>query len=216
MRATRRLGGDDFRVILFADGHARARHRGLCRPPALGSGLGCVVGAWASSHESLRLHLPPPRSIVHQSVHDAWSLKMKSSVGSDAFALLALAFISVFVLLLLRHFLPLRTTPAYLIVPVFLALALPISIFLLVPIDLASSSGIPDGTSSGIWLPKGVLLVAWRVAYWLTFALTWWVNAFVNSRNKLIHLIGSYSPCLANMSTQAIDHLKTDSYTLCA
>ena len=98
---------------------------------------------------------------------------MRSSLGSDAFALLALASISVFVLLLLRHFLPLRTTPAYLIVPVFLALALPISIFLLVPIDLASSSGIPDATSRGIWLPKGVLLIAWRVAYWLTFALTW-------------------------------------------
>ena len=102
---------------------------------------------------------------------------MGSSVGSDAFALLALLAISIFVLLLLRHYLPLRTTPAYLIVPVFLALALPISIFLLVPIDLSSSSGIPDAASKGIWLPDGVLLVAWRVAYWLTFALTWRVHA---------------------------------------
>ena len=102
---------------------------------------------------------------------------MKSSIGSDAFALLALVFVSVFVLLLLRHFLPLRTTPAYLVIPVFLALTLPISIFLLVPIDLASSSGIPDAASRGIWLPHGVLLVAWRVAYWLTFALTWRVHA---------------------------------------
>ena len=105
---------------------------------------------------------------------------MRSSVGSDAFALLALLFISAFVLLLLRHFLPLRTTPAYLIIPVFLALALPFSIFLLVPIDLASSSGIPDTESKGIWLPDRVLLVAWRVAYWLTFALTWWVPTLID------------------------------------
>lgn len=100
---------------------------------------------------------------------------MKSSIGSDAFALLSLAFISIFVLLLLRHFLPLRTTPAYLVVPIFLALALPISIILLVPIDLASSSRIDDEASRGIWLPDGVLLVAWRITYWLTFALTWYL-----------------------------------------
>ena len=99
---------------------------------------------------------------------------MKSSIGSDAFTLLALAFISIFVLLLLRHFLPLRTTPAYLITPIFLALALPISIILLVPIDLASSSRIEDEALRGIWLPEAVLLVAWRLTYWLTFALTWW------------------------------------------
>jgi hypothetical protein len=101
-------------------------------------------------------------------------MTMKSSIGSDAFTLLALAFISIFVLLLLRHFLPLRTTPAYLITPIFLALALPISIILLVPIDLASSSRIEDEALRGIWLPEAVLLVAWRLTYWLTFALTWW------------------------------------------
>ena len=100
---------------------------------------------------------------------------MGSSLGSDAFALLALAFISTFVLLLLRHFLPLRTTPAYLTVPIFLALALPISIILLVPIDLASSSRTDDVAARGIWLPEGVVLVAWRLTYWLTFALTWFI-----------------------------------------
>jgi len=97
----------------------------------------------------------------------------KSSVGSDIFALIALLIISLLILLLLRHFLPLRTTPAYLLVPIFLALALPVSIILLVPIDLASSSSTSDETSRGIWLPDGVMLVAWRIAYWLTFALTW-------------------------------------------
>lgn len=122
----------------------------------------------------------------------ARSLKMGSSIGSDAFSLLALAVISIFVLLLLRHFLPLRTTPAYLVVPVFLALALPISMFLLVPIDLASSSGIPDTAARGIWLPDGVLLVAWRVAYWLTFALTWRVQAPARPSTYIDVRTGSY------------------------
>ncbi|MCJ1478339.1 hypothetical protein MMC13_007017 [Lambiella insularis] len=96
-----------------------------------------------------------------------------SSVGSDVFALSTLLVVSLLVLLLLRHFLPLRTTPAYLLVPIFLSLALPISIILLVPIDLASTSSTNDETTKGIWLPETVLLVAWRIAYWLTFALTW-------------------------------------------
>ena len=107
---------------------------------------------------------------------------MKSSIGSDAFILLALTFICIFALLLVRHFLPLRTTPAHLTVPIFLALALPISIILLVPIDLASSSRIEDEASRGIWLPDGVLLVAWRLTYWLTFALTWYGILTISER----------------------------------
>lgn len=98
---------------------------------------------------------------------------MATSVGSDVFALLAILIISLCVLLLLRHFLPLRTTPAYLLLPIFLALALPISIILLVPIDLASSLRAADEDSRGIWLPDRVILVVWRITYWLTFALTW-------------------------------------------
>lgn len=126
---------------------------------------------------------------------------MKSSIGSDAFALLALTFISIFVLLLLRHFLPLRSTPAYLIVPIFLALALPISIILLVPIDLASSSTLDEEALRGIWLPRGVMLVAWRLTYWLTFALTWYENdsldlvlSFIqaNTPRIMLPLLGEY------------------------
>ncbi|MCJ1467230.1 hypothetical protein MMC07_005853 [Pseudocyphellaria aurata] len=100
---------------------------------------------------------------------------MTSSVGSDLFAFLSLLAISVIVLLLLRHFLPLRTTPAYLLIPIFLAIALPVSIILLVPIDLASSLRSRDEASRGIWLPDRVILVAWRIAYWLTFGLTWFI-----------------------------------------
>jgi hypothetical protein len=95
-------------------------------------------------------------------------------VGSSIFFALALLAISVSVLLLLRRFLTLRATPAYLSVPVFLALALPASVVLLVPIDLASSSR-DGGGPKAIWLPDRLILVAWRIAYWLIFVLTWFV-----------------------------------------
>ncbi|KAK4661470.1 uncharacterized protein QC763_701940 [Podospora pseudopauciseta] len=100
-----------------------------------------------------------------------------SPVLSETFSLLSLLLISITVLLILRHYLPLRTTPAYLLLPVFFALFLPASIGLLVPIDLASpldsssSSPIPKG----IWLPPAALRVGWRITYWLTFALTWFI-----------------------------------------
>ena len=100
-------------------------------------------------------------------------LETGSSIGSNVFVSVSLLVVSSLVLLLLRHFLPLRTTPAYLLVPIFLALTLPISVILLVPIDLASSSRTSDVASRGIWLPERVMLVAWRIAYWLTFSLTW-------------------------------------------
>ncbi|KAK0770911.1 hypothetical protein LTR75_017796, partial [Friedmanniomyces endolithicus] len=99
-----------------------------------------------------------------------------SSVGSNIFAVLSLLTISLLVLLLLRHYLPLRTTPSYLLIPVFLALALPSSIILLVPIDLASAtSNTTDNPNRGVWLPEAVVLVTWRITYWLTFCLTWFI-----------------------------------------
>src|SRR5450432_1917932 len=98
-----------------------------------------------------------------------------SAVGSEIFAILALLVISIVVLLILRHYLPLRTTPGYLLVPVYFALGLPASIVLLVPIDLASSAREVDAGTRGIWLPDRVLLVSWRISYWLTFALTWFI-----------------------------------------
>lgn len=94
------------------------------------------------------------------------------SVGSNIFFALALCLISVLVLLLLRRFLTLRATPAFLILPIFLALVLPASVVLLVPIDLASSSRNGTGPKA-IWLPDRMVLVCWRIAYWLIFMLTW-------------------------------------------
>jgi hypothetical protein len=103
------------------------------------------------------------------------TIASSSPVGSEIFALSSLLVISLVVLLILRHYLPLRTTPAYLLVPIFFALVLPASIILLVPIDLSSSTRDQDVGSRGIVLPGNVLLVAWRITYWLTFALTWYV-----------------------------------------
>ncbi|KAI1818726.1 LMBR1-like membrane protein-domain-containing protein [Poronia punctata] len=99
----------------------------------------------------------------------------QSPVGSTIFACLALAVLCLVVLLILRRYLPLRTTPAYLLVPVFFGLWLPASNILLVPIDVASNAGPDDESIRGIWLPHRALLVSWRILYWLTFVLTWFI-----------------------------------------
>ncbi|QYS98969.1 putative lysosomal cobalamin transporter [Trichoderma simmonsii] len=96
-------------------------------------------------------------------------------VGSFVFSSFALLLVSLAVLLILRHYLPLRTTPAFYIVPIFFALWLPSILVLLVPIDLASSAITDDVASRGIWLPQRVVLVLWRITYWLTFCLTWFI-----------------------------------------
>lgn len=96
-----------------------------------------------------------------------------SPVGSGVFTGIALLVISLIVLLILRYYLPLRSTPAYLLVPVFFALWLPACIVILMPIDLASSAKYDGDAYRGIWLPDRLLLVWWRITYWLTFVLTW-------------------------------------------
>ncbi|KAK1751681.1 LMBR1-like membrane protein-domain-containing protein [Echria macrotheca] len=98
-----------------------------------------------------------------------------SPVSSQIFAVVSLLCISVAVVLILRYYLPLRTTPAYLLVPVFFALWLPASMVLLVPIDLASSALADDAAARGIWLSRAVIKVSWRIVYWLTFVLTWFI-----------------------------------------
>lgn len=98
-----------------------------------------------------------------------------SPVPSEILSLVALVLVSAVVLLILRFYLPLRSTPAYLLVPVFFALWLPAATVLLVPVDLASSAVTDDVATRGIWLPTRVLEASWRVSYWLTFALTWYV-----------------------------------------
>jgi hypothetical protein len=99
-----------------------------------------------------------------------------STGGVNALVVLAtLLVFSLLTLLVLRYFLPLRTTPVYLLVPVFLAISLPASLLLLLPIDLASNLDAAPHTSpsTAVRLPDAVIIVAWRIVYWLCFALTW-------------------------------------------
>lgn len=149
------------------------------------------------------------------------TLSNPSPVGSEIFALIALLVVSLVVLLILRYFLPLRTTPAYLLVPVFFALWLPAGTILLVPVDLASSARTDDVATRGIWLPQRMLLVSWRITYWLTFALTWSV-ASPNRSTTGFWLTLSASPpglsCRSSPSTPtpATASRKTASCTRCA
>lgn len=145
-------------------------------------------------------------------------------VGSGVFVSGALFVICLLVLILLRRYLTLRATPAYIVVPVFLSLVLPASVVLLVPIDLASSSRA-GGAPKGIWLPDRAVLVLWRIAYWLIFVLTWFVSACVVSpvfflvacsmlRN--VNLTGLFCHSWVNSSIRDIGNPKTASYTRCA
>ena len=103
-----------------------------------------------------------------------------AQAGSTVTFSFALVAICILTLLLLRYYLPLRSTPAYLLLPVFLSLAIPCSIILLVPIDLASNAiEDEDGTARGISLPDGFMRAMWRIAYWLTFVLTWFILPFL-------------------------------------
>ncbi len=147
------------------------RHRlGLVNESTSDHRLNFTIYHFSENQQSQCLNpiLSPKQTDKHLTI-----MAPSSAIGSEIFALIALLVISVVVLLILRHYLPLRTTPAYLLVPIFFALGLPASIVLLVPIDLASSSGTDDAGTRGIWLPDRVLLVSWRISYWLTFALTW-------------------------------------------
>ncbi|KAF3258198.1 hypothetical protein TWF192_000334 [Orbilia oligospora] len=110
------------------------------------------------------------------------------ALGSSVLSAIAFVTIGIFVLLLIRFFLPLRTTPQYLLVPVFLALVIPCSIVVLVPIDLASNSGLDGGSGNrGVVLAHRVLLVAWRIAYWLSFVLTWAILPILQSYHASGH-----------------------------
>ncbi|ODA80037.1 hypothetical protein RJ55_02995 [Drechmeria coniospora] len=110
-------------------------------------------------------------------------MRAATPVGSTIFAIFALLAISLVVLLILRHYLPLRTTPAFYLGPIFFALWLPSIVIILVPIDLASSAATDDEATRGVWLPERVVLVSWRITYWLIFALTWF----------LLPILGEYS-----------------------
>lgn len=103
----------------------------------------------------------------------------ESSLTSNIFTAASALVTALLVLLVIRHYIPLRSTPAYLLVPVFLALFLPATVPLLVPVDLASAHNSSEERTKGFWLPERALLVTWRITYWLTFLLTWFLLPFL-------------------------------------
>ncbi|KAI5305475.1 hypothetical protein KEM56_004311 [Ascosphaera pollenicola] len=139
-------------------------------------------------------------------------------IGSTIFLSLSLFFLSLLVLLLLRHYLPLRKTPVFLLLPVFFAIFLPASLVLLVPVDLGSTLTKDPGSfgifsnaaaashKTAVWLPERVVLVMWRIAYWLIFVLTWIILPFLSE------YLDSYHPSpqartIASLRANAKYHL---------
>lgn len=144
------------------------------------------------------------------------AMSASAPVGSIIFSIFALLIISLVVLLILRHYLPLRTTPAFYLVPIFFALWLPAIVIILVPIDLASSAATDDEASRGIWLPARVVLVSWRITYWLTFCLTWCAPHTCSACCLFIpnpSLIGLFSQFSPNTPTPGIATPATNSST---
>lgn len=90
---------------------------------------------------SIRCHLPSNSPSTSTSI----------MIPSAVLFTLCLFFIAVVTLLLQRRYLPLRSTPEYLLVSTFLGLFLSSSIIVLVPIDLASSSSTDDGSRGIPW-----------------------------------------------------------------
>lgn len=113
-----------------------------------------------------------------------------------------LLIISTCVLFFLHRVVKIKYIPAYVTVLAFVAFLIPISIVVLLPVDLASgraddlnSERKPEWPIS--YLNHTVLLKIWRAAYWLSFSLTLTIlpltQTFVESgyREPLRKLIGS-------------------------
>ncbi|KAL7626851.1 hypothetical protein AAE478_003625 [Parahypoxylon ruwenzoriense] len=130
-----------------------------------------------------------------------------SPVPSEIFALIALLVLSLIVLLILRYYLPLRTTPAYLLVPVFFALWLPATIVLLVPIDLASNASTDDDATKGIWLPPRALLYSDagyrepkdRILYSLRSNAQYYALVFGSAVLGLVYFFISHGPTFISL-----------------
>ncbi|KAK9475934.1 LMBR1-like membrane protein-domain-containing protein [Lipomyces japonicus] len=80
--------------------------------------------------------------------------------------------IAVNVLLLLNYYCSFRRMPSYLVFALFIAVFIPFSIILLVPVDLASTFSDSKPLLS---LPRKYTYFTWRILYWLSFGLTWLV-----------------------------------------
>lgn len=69
----------------------------------------------------------------------------------------------------------------FILLPLVLAVYIPFSIVVLVPIDLLSESSDGSGSVPLFYLNENVRLILWRVSYWLAFVLTWAVLPLLQS-----------------------------------
>lgn len=82
----------------------------------------------------------------------------------------------------LRH-INLFRQPVYLLVPLVLAVFVPLSIVFLLPLDYV----LHNSPTPITWLPDGNILGLWKFSYWSTFALTWLVLPFLQEFYRLGH-----------------------------
>ncbi|ODV91554.1 hypothetical protein CANCADRAFT_17936, partial [Tortispora caseinolytica NRRL Y-17796] len=84
------------------------------------------------------------------------------------FAIFPFIFTVFAVFILIQRFISIKTTPLYIFIPIFLAIYIPSSIIILLPIDLSCQS-----SHTIFCISNKIILALWRMLYWLQFALTW-------------------------------------------
>jgi hypothetical protein len=90
-------------------------------------------------------------------------------------AFLATALVSLWAI---SRYCRIREVSAYVLVPLFVAIYIPFSIVVLVPIDLMSSS---QNSHPLFYINEAARLIIWRVMYWLAFTMTWAVLPILQS-----------------------------------
>ena len=94
-----------------------------------------------------------------------------------------------------------RRTPLYVLVPLILAVFIPCSIVVLVPIDLVSSS--KHSKTTLFYLSEEIRLALWRFIYWLAFFLTWAVLPMLQS-----FMDSGYHSTILRLKDAASENLK--------
>lgn len=77
----------------------------------------------------------------------------------------------------IRYYIRILRYPAFLLVPVVLAVFMPLSIIFLLPIDYISH----HVKHTFFEVPESVILFLWKSNYWITFFLTWLILPFLQS-----------------------------------
>ncbi|AOW07651.1 YALI0F24541p [Yarrowia lipolytica CLIB122] len=99
---------------------------------------------------------------------------------TQLFPILAFCATAVCSVLWISQYSSIKSTPLFILLPLVLAVYIPFSIVVLVPIDLLSASSNGEGHPL-FYLNENVRLILWRVSYWLAFVLTWAVLPLLQS-----------------------------------